>query len=70
MKRKREVDEYIQSLVEALAAGREVYISFKRVRAIEIVPSRLRYKVRVVFEDGSELVEYPSLLIKRHIEVR
>jgi len=70
MKRRREVDEYIQSLAEAVKAGREVYISFRRVRSIEIVPSKQRYKVRVVFEDGSELVEYPSLLVKRHIEVR
>jgi len=68
--RRRELDEYMLSLVAALKAGREVRISFRRVKSIEIVPSKLRYKVRVVFEDGSELVEYPSLLVKRHIEVK
>jgi len=63
------IDEQIQILLAAVREGRRVYVSGRRAAAIEIVPARRRYKVAVVFEDGSTLVEYPSLLVKRHIVV-
>jgi len=65
----RAIDEQIQALLAAVREGKRVYISGRQVSAIEIVPTRRRYKVAVVFEDGSTLVEYPSLLVKRHIVV-
>jgi len=55
--------------VETLAKGRYIYVSGKRVVSVELVPSKYRYRVRLVYEDGSDAVMYPSVLASRHIEI-
>jgi len=65
----RELDQWVHRLVETVASGKGVYVSGRRVLRIELIPSKYRYKVRLIFEDGSERIMYPSVLASRHIEV-
>jgi len=65
----KELDQWVRSLIDTLNAGKGVYVSGRRVLRIELVPSKLRYKVRLVYEDGSEQLLYPSVLASRRVVI-
>jgi len=52
-------DAKVEELIKAVAEGR-VYIRGKRVTSVYKIPSRLRYKLIIVYEDGSNEELYPS----------
>jgi len=55
----RDRDAKVEELIKAVSEGR-VYIRGKKVVAVYKIPSRLRYKLIVVYEDGSNEELYPS----------
>lgn len=57
-------------LVEALKQGRIVFIGNRRVKQIEVETGRRGARiVRIVFENGEELIMYESHLATRSIKI-